>query len=142
MIETPAPTPPPGWYADPQFPGTERWWSGRSWTANVQPAGRALAGIPYSPQTPDGPTWKSIAPAVTAFTFGIISLVLNAFLLATIVAIARGVQALRRARRSELDGDVPRGRTFAWWGIGLAVAGIPMGAFQTWLVVSAWATIL
>jgi hypothetical protein len=28
---------PPGWYRDPQRPGTERWWDGATWTASVRP---------------------------------------------------------------------------------------------------------
>lgn len=28
----------PGWYADPQAPGFQRWWDGSGWTAHVQPA--------------------------------------------------------------------------------------------------------
>jgi uncharacterized protein len=35
------PTPPPGWYPDPQRPGSNRWWNGSVWTEHVSatPAG-------------------------------------------------------------------------------------------------------
>jgi|SRR5688500_15402842 uncharacterized Tic20 family protein len=34
----PAPqTPPPGWYADPQAVGRQRYWDGTAWTENVSP---------------------------------------------------------------------------------------------------------
>lgn len=30
---------PPGWYADPQVPRTQRWWDGSSWTSHTRPVG-------------------------------------------------------------------------------------------------------
>ena len=33
---TPAATPPPGWYADPNSP-MQRWWDGIQWTEHYQP---------------------------------------------------------------------------------------------------------
>ncbi|TXL86225.1 DUF2510 domain-containing protein [Streptomyces sp. IB2014 016-6] len=32
-------TTPPGWYADPGVPGSERWWDGNGWTAHTRPLG-------------------------------------------------------------------------------------------------------
>lgn len=31
------PTPTPGWYTDPAFPGYDRWWTGRLWLDWWQP---------------------------------------------------------------------------------------------------------
>jgi hypothetical protein len=45
-----APSPPAGWYADPQAPGRWRWWDGARWTDHVSgpaPAQGALAGADY-----------------------------------------------------------------------------------------------
>jgi hypothetical protein len=38
--------PPPGWYADPQQPGSLRWWDGTRWTDQTE--------TPSSPPTPPG----------------------------------------------------------------------------------------
>ncbi|MFE3250000.1 DUF2510 domain-containing protein [Streptomyces sp. NPDC059209] len=35
-------TTPPGWYADPGVPGSERWWDGNGWTAHTRPLGGAV----------------------------------------------------------------------------------------------------
>jgi len=46
---TEAPPPPPGWYADPELPGTLRFWSGQAWTDHRSPV-----PTPPSPQTSGG----------------------------------------------------------------------------------------
>lgn len=47
-------TTPPGWYADPGVPGTERWWDGTAWTAHSRPLGGVAAPAPgpYQQQPP------------------------------------------------------------------------------------------
>jgi uncharacterized Tic20 family protein len=55
--------PPPGWYADPETPGAERWWDGGQWTANQRPVG-AVAMQPSPPRQmspSDEKTWAVIA---------------------------------------------------------------------------------
>ncbi|MFD9869328.1 DUF2510 domain-containing protein [Streptomyces niveus] len=42
-------TTPPGWYADPGVPGSERWWDGNGWTAHTRPLGGAA---PYQQAAP------------------------------------------------------------------------------------------
>ena len=39
-------TPTPGWYPDPQQPGTTRWWDGTGWTAHTMPGGPQAAHPP------------------------------------------------------------------------------------------------
>jgi hypothetical protein len=150
-VPTTAPTlPPAGWYAHPALPGSDLWWSGVEWTQHARPTGSESApatgpftGQPYSLETTDGgPTAKTLQPAITSLVFGILSLALNAFFLASIVAIARGRQALTRAKALQLDGTPPHGRTLALWGSWLGVAGLLMGAFQSWLVIAAWSEYL
>ncbi|MFI6349408.1 DUF2510 domain-containing protein [Streptomyces sp. NPDC050560] len=42
-------TPAPGWYPEPNAPGTERWWNGTAWTEHRRPA---PPPGPYAPQPP------------------------------------------------------------------------------------------
>ena len=39
----------PGWYADPQMPGTQRYWDGQNWTPHVAPVAAPL-GPAHPPQ--------------------------------------------------------------------------------------------
>lgn len=34
---------PPGWYADPSAPGSQRWWDGAAWTQAIQPSSAVVA---------------------------------------------------------------------------------------------------
>jgi hypothetical protein len=62
---------PPGWFPDPQQPGSVRWWDGTQWTSHAQPAGgqpgwygtqpAAWAGQPYG--APAAPGWVTPAGA-------------------------------------------------------------------------------
>jgi hypothetical protein len=48
---------PPGWYDDPAFAGSERWWNGSEWTESTRPATTGPAddeppAVPAPPQSP------------------------------------------------------------------------------------------
>lgn len=136
MSQTPVFHPPAGWYPDANAPGSERWWTGAAWSEYVQ-----ATPIPYQ-SGPAPSSYRPLQMSITSLAFGIVSLALNPFLLASIVAWARGAQGLKRAKLSVLEGYGPRGKAMSIWGIALGGAGIPMGALQTWGVISAWAMIL
>ncbi|SOC48851.1 Protein of unknown function [Blastococcus aggregatus] len=52
MTSSGQPTPPPGWYADPDgTPGMVRWWSGSAWSDVATPAGPGVA-VQSSPSAP------------------------------------------------------------------------------------------
>jgi hypothetical protein len=44
-----------GWYADPQHPGSERWWNGQQWTEHQRPAPFAAPIAPVAYQAPSYP---------------------------------------------------------------------------------------
>ena len=128
-----APTPPPGWYPDPEHPAYVRWWDGGQWTehrsATWQPPlapawagpGRPAPGVDYVlPTNRDG-------FAVAAGYLALFSLLPNPF--TSIPAIVCGWVALRRMPTT---GRLGRGR--AWFGI--IVGGLSLGLFTLGVLVA------
>jgi uncharacterized protein len=53
---------PPGWYPDPERPGSQRWWDGTNWTSHVQAAGPAPGTTgTAAPARSDSRTWAMVA---------------------------------------------------------------------------------
>ena len=100
----------PGWYVDPEHPGSERYWDGQRWTDQRRPA-----------QARAAPSASSNGFAVTALVCGIVGAVLGVLpffvgWILGIIAIVFGVLARKRA-----EADPAIGRK------GMATAGIVLG---------------
>jgi hypothetical protein len=87
-----APSPPPGWYADPDGgPGTARWWDGRAWSDVTTPAG---PGVDVRTMPGDVPRWESDEELISSGPDPSprgrtrLLLVLGAVALAVVVAVA------------------------------------------------------
>jgi uncharacterized Tic20 family protein len=61
-------TTPPGWYPDPNAPGTQRWWDGAEWTHHT--------AVPQAPSSPVA-TRQDTTWAVAAHLSALISLVIG-----------------------------------------------------------------
>jgi hypothetical protein len=124
MSNDAAPVPNAGWYADPANPGTNRYWTGQTWTESDQ-ASVASRLTPAAFRNSTG-TW--------AFVLGLVALVLFWVpVLYLITSIAGGIVAIIlavRARRACAQG-LASNRSMATAGlvlgiIGLSLAGLSM----------------
>jgi hypothetical protein len=117
--------PPPGWYPDPEAPGSgrQRWWDGSSWTSNVHPpAGQApvpayaAPGQGYAqPVKVDPWLWQSIvATLLCCLPAGIVGIVF-----ASKSQSAAAVGDLAGAQRYAATA-----RTWTLVAVGVAVVGI------------------
>ena len=112
------PGPVPGWYADPENPGSERYWDGTFWSDQRRPAGSA----DVTPSTSNAPP-PSSGFAVTALVCGIIGVVtfwIYVGLVLGIIAIVFGVLGRKRAQNEPGDGKN-----------GMATAGLVLGIIAT-----------
>lgn len=100
---------PPGWYADPQDPNSQRWWDGQQWTTNTQPvptatppqfeaqvyAAPAAGNDPIAGAKPDSYlVWAILTTLLCCLPFGIVAII-NATKVDS--AWARGDHMLARA---------------------------------------------
>ncbi|WP_051016042.1 DUF2510 domain-containing protein [Cellulomonas massiliensis] len=137
-----APAPAPGWYPDPQGAPQARWWDGTRWTEHVGAApaypgaaapARTLVAVP--PELADG----SNVPAVAALSWGLVALVLNPLLLASVVAVVRARQGARRADDLEAFLLPPRGRGMVRAAYALAALGAVVSVVVSY---AAWVFVL
>ena len=61
--------PPPGWYRDPSYPLTERWWDGAAWTDHRRQP-EVLPVLPVPPVVPPQPPDAGGSPRAKAVALG------------------------------------------------------------------------
>ncbi len=126
MTSSGQPTPPPGWYADPDgAPGMVRWWSGSDWSDVATPAGPGVA-VQSSPvlapqrlAAPPSAPWTAAddagpaRPRRTAWVVAGVLGVVMAVVLAFVVGGGGGDDAAVTAREPAPLGQLPSGPSFA-----------------------------
>jgi hypothetical protein len=119
---TDGPQAPAGWYADPQNPGQQRYWSGTAWTTGPPPP------YPPYPQYPPGVPPYLIRKQSTN-GFAIASMVLGIvwiYWIGSILALVFGYIAKRQIAASNGaeggDGMATAGIVLGWIGIAALIA--------------------
>ncbi|MEW2496548.1 DUF2510 domain-containing protein [Streptomyces nodosus] len=77
-------TPPPGWYRDPSYPLTERWWDGTAWTDH-----RRQPGTSAPPMVPAEPPRRGGSRRARAIALTAAGVVLATAIVAGAVALGR-----------------------------------------------------
>ncbi len=115
---------PQEWLPDPEGRHQLRWWDGSQWTEHVSDSGQQgideLADA--APPPPPGAVARRSGRATAALVLGIVGILVFPVVCSTL-AIIFGALALRDMGP---DPEV-RGRSMAWWGLGLGIAGLLIG---------------
>ena len=130
---------PAGWYGDPSGLPEQRWWDGRQWTDLLRPV--PVAGPPAVRMATFGPRPAAVPvpghnPAARyALALGVLSVLVNPFLVPSLVAIAGGLIGVLRATRQLRAGRTPFGGTAAAWGLAAGFLGLMLSvAFKGMLI--------
>ena len=131
----------PGWYADPDDPARERWWTGTEWTTALAPVARG----PFGPEFERAmrPAVNRVADLARFVSFGAIVLLLIAVIdgsllgpaspsVVAVVALALAFAAgaagaalgFVGARRSETLGGIGAARASMVLGVGAIALGL------------------
>jgi hypothetical protein len=110
----------PGWYQDPSGRFEHRYHNGAAWTADVATGGRRFVDPLRSAPASNGMAVAALVLGITATALGWLPFVAVVMLVAAVVAICLGAAARRRARRRGTS------RSFATWGLGFGIAGVPV----------------
>jgi hypothetical protein len=109
--------PPPGWYADPNDPTSQRYWDGNQWTENRSPAQPAAIAAPMGQVGVQpvvmAPQQKTNGLAIAAMVLGILWL----YWVGSVLAVIFGHVALSQIDKSQ---GTQSGR-------GMAIAGVALG---------------
>ena len=130
---------PADWYGDPSGLPEQRWWDGRQWTDLLRPVPVPVTpvvrvAVPGSrPRTGAVPGRNPAARY--ALALGVLSVLVNPFLVPSVVAIVCGLAGVRRATGQLRAGRPPFGGTAAAWGLAAGCAGLMFSvAFKSMLI--------
>ena len=115
---------PQEWLPDPEGRHQLRWWDGSQWTEHVSDNGQqGIDELADSvPPPPPGAVARRSGRATAALVLGIVGILVFPVVCSTL-AIIFGALALR-----DMGPDpAVRGRSMAWWGLGLGIAGLLIG---------------
>ncbi|MWV49729.1 DUF4190 domain-containing protein [Rathayibacter sp. VKM Ac-2803] len=134
--------PAPGWYPHPADIGAELYWDGAAWTGRSRPAAPPASSIPLY-GTPSASDRQASAPqpglyaqqpapstagrnplAIASLVLGIASILVNPFLVPSILAIVFGVRGRTAAE------SVGTGRGLATAGLVTGIVGIGTGVLS------------
>ena len=130
-MSAPTPAVPPGWYADPELAGAQRYWDGTGWTAHRAPAPAPTPLVVVTQAPGNGPAIAALVLGICGFVFTGIPLFVGLFLGGplNILAVIFGIVGIVRSQR------VGRGLGPAIVGLVLAsvsIVAVFFGAGSIW----------